>query len=231
MTLEALEWCKNHPNYVCDALTPEWFKLRLSGKTVTGSHIGSLMGLNPWGTRESVLAHLRDPKPVHSRHALWGSAMEVPNMKVFNSLTGLKTAPVNAYFETGRVGATIDGIILEPLSGPLASVEKGKEWVAAPTYWSMSMQHLHEARAKHGQEPWLVEMKQTGEKYKTDWGKAKCPEQYWAQVQSQLYVTGLTVGVAVARVGTADMRFSVVYKDDFFIEAMLKAVDEILEEV
>lgn len=231
MTIDAIQWCRQHPNYICDALTKEWFKIREAGRMVTGSRVGQLMGLDEWRSRDELLEEMRNPVSVESRHMLWGSAMEVPNMKVFASITGLKIAPVNAFFADGRVGATIDGIVLEPLLGPLADVEEGKRWVSAPTYWSHSMQQLHEARAKGGAKPWLVEMKQTGEKYKKHWSKKEHPQNYWAQVQAQLLVTGLDTALLVAKIGTADMRFVVIEADSFFQDDIRMEAQKLIEEI
>lgn len=231
MSIDAVAWCRAHQNYVCDALTKEWFKIREKGTMVTGSRIGQMMGLNKWRSRQDLIEEMRNPTSRESRHMLWGQAMEVPNMQVLSRITGLKIAPVNAFFATGRVGATIDGIALEPLSGPLADVEEGKRWVAAPSYWTHSMQQLHEARAQYGAKPWLIEMKQTGEKNKKYWNKKDCPQDYWAQVQCQLMVTGLDVALLVARIGTADIRFSVVYADEFFQEEIVREAEKLIAEV
>ena len=198
---------------------------------VTGSKIGQMMGMNKWRSRDDLIEEMRNPVSRESRHMLWGQAMEVPNMTVFNRLTGLKTAPVNAFFATGGVGATIDGIVLEPLLGPLEAIEEGKRWVSAPTYWTHSMQQLHEARAQRGGKPWLVEMKQTGDKNKKYWNKKEHPEDYWAQVQAQLMCTGLDTALLVAKIGTADLRFTVIYADEFFQEEILREADKLIEEL
>ena len=215
----------SHPNFVCFTEDEKgWLKERT--RVVTGSWIAALMGMNPWKSRQDAIDHIRgNGKPfVPSRHSWWGSQMEVANMRCWSLMTGLEASPVNAFFAAGPVGSTIDGVILEPHSG-LEGVPLG---TSAKTYWTKTMEALREA-CEGNEEPFLIEMKQTSEKYLKDWGKQP-PDSYWAQLQLQLHLTGLRYGFLVARVGASDMRHHLVKRDDLWVEEAVEAAQEILNE-
>jgi hypothetical protein len=162
----------------------------------------------------------------------WGQEMEVPNMILLQKLLGsCMILPVNRFYRKGLIGATIDGIM-----GVLPS-QLG--FVGDKTLSSLSAAKVAKSLA-HLEPIGLVEMKQTESSYYSrdlgrlrssvdDWKEV--PPMYWAQVQVQLYVTGMPWAVLGARIGAADMRAYLIEPDREFWDKMVDAVESFFAEL
>jgi hypothetical protein len=76
----------------------------------------------------------------------------------------------------------------------------------------------------------VLEMKQTGERNASNW-KGGFPEYHWVQVQVQMFVTGLTWGAVVCKIGSSDMRWYRVAADEGFhaeLPAIVKEYEQCL---
>lgn len=157
----------------------------------------------------------------------WGSYSEQHNMQAFSDITGLPVQPHNGFYEskaTPLLASTLDGFVwpsealeegaIDPL--PLGALKQG-------TWYDDFWAELY----LFGEGVGIIEMKQTSRV--GEWTK-RVPEYYWAQVQMQLYVTGLRWAIICAKIGAADMRFHVVVPDEFFIEAMVDEAHKFAEE-
>ncbi len=213
------------PTFTCYADTPEWHAHR--ELVVTGTWVAAIMGMSPWKSREDAIFRYRMGSSFEmNRHAWWGRYLEKKNLFAWADFTGYVVDHANAFFKKGLVGATVDGFGWfggERLPTPAF------ELTTAPTYWKKGLDRLEEAGVRSGK-PFLVEMKNTGEKNRTSWGK-RPPEHYWAQVQAQLYCTGLDTAVLVAKLGSADMRHHVIQADTGFHKDMVSAIVDFWEDV
>jgi len=225
MNLE--QWCLSHPNYVVHADDPAWQERR--SKVVTGTGVASLMGLSPWRGREALLdSYLRSVPFSDNHRTFWGRQLEGAVMQGYASLVGLRIVNANAYFERESIGSTIDGLVdPESLDG-LLSASEGYVGTTAPSYWRAGVEKIQYLLGR--EEPVICEIKVTSERNKSEWGK-EVPRHYWAQLQAQMYVTGLDTAIIVAKIGAYDVRHHVVEQDASFQSRMLEEAAEFLKEV
>lgn len=203
-------------SFVCLDSDPEWKPTR--AKLVTGSAVATVMGLNPFQSREQ-LANIIQGYEIDdfqgNNKTWWGSFSEKHNMAAFSTITGLRTEPHNGLYVSSAcpwLGATLDGFVwrtgderpLETL--PLTGLSTG---------WWRRFQDALEGVEGVG----LVEMKQTSRV--GDWSY-KVPEYYWVQAQSEMFVTGLPWAVVVAKIGADDMRMHLVLADEDFVSNMVE---------
>lgn len=225
--------------YVCEAYTPEWHSERFS--CLTGSRIATLLGKNPFDTREDLKESFRgrENSVELNRKMIWGMRMEEPNMRIFEEMYGSCIVhPTNSFYRRGNIGATLDGLVVllpEPLKRDCNLL-----FTSATSYADKAFKAIEQF---HGTENsvGLIEMKQTAlnyysrreGKYVTNletWGKEP-PEYYWVQVQAQLYVTGLPWGLLCGRLGAADMRIHTIFPDPNFWKEMEREVETFFDEL
>lgn len=225
--MELEQWILRQPSFVAHAHSPLWAERRT--KVVTGTGVASLLGLNPWRGREALLSSYLSPSMFHGNHrTFWGSELEPSVLSGYAKLTGLTITNANAYFERDLVGSTIDGLIDPDSLHNLLAASEGYVGTTAPTYWRAGIQAL---QYLHGRgEPVICECKVTSDRNKADWGK-EVPKHYWAQLQAQMYVTGLDVSVIVANIGGQDIRHHVVERDEAFQQRMVEEAEKFMKEV
>ncbi len=225
--MDLKQWISDHPNYVVHADDPAWQEKRT--EVVTGTGVAGLMGLNPWRGREALLdSYLRSFPWSDNHKTFWGRELEPSVLSGYAKLTGLSIIQANAFFSKGPIGSTIDGLIdPESLAGLLPASE-GYVGTTAPTYWRKTIDEL--AYLIGREEPVICECKVTSERNKADWGK-EFPKYYWAQLQSQMFVTGLDYAVIVAKIGAYDIRHHLVPADTEFQQRMVQEAERFMKEV
>lgn len=215
----------NPETFVCLASDDAWLSHRT--KVVTGSEVAVLLGLSPWRTVEQLKANWgREEQLKDTANMWWGREMELPNQQAYSKLLGAPVVPHNGFYVRGPIGATTDAFI--PAGSLLEALEAHRGYIgtSAAAYWR---RHVDILSSQDSSKPILVEMKNVGDRYKKEWATA--PAYYEAQVQAQLYATGLDAGVLVAKLGAADIRAHVVLRDDFMLDEMVEKAQAFLKEM
>lgn len=202
--------------FVCLDTDPQWKAER--SKLVTGSAVAAIMGLSPFQSREqlaNIVQGYEEDTFTGNNRTWWGSFSEKHNMAAFSAITGLRTEPHNGLYTSVSfpwMGATLDGFVWrtgaeEPLQDlPLTGLSTG--------YWDRFQAALEGLEG-----PGLIEMKQTSRV--GEWS-TKVPEYYYAQAQSEMFVTGLHWTAVVAKIGADDMRPHIVLACPEFFADMVE---------
>lgn len=198
---------------------------------ICGSEMSIVLGDAPdWmkKTRQDLIAEKRSGKPdtfEPTRRMLWGTRCERRNIEDLCWLTGIRAKPMNVLLQSTRnerIGSTLDGLCRLPSKTPerlpLA------DYCASERHAADVLSELEERKGQFC----ALEAKQTS--WLGDW-KDSPPGYYLTQLQTQLFVTGLDVGVIFAKVGADDMRVYFVEADPFLHEEMDEAVTEFWKEV
>lgn len=220
------------PDPVCHAEDPEWHAERQ--KVITGTWMPALLGRDrykSWDEAYDRYAKGAESDFVENRYAWWGRHSESNNLDAFNDIMGKSLECVSHNYmyvdEERRVGVTLDGL------GLVTTCPFDKETfipTSAPTYWQRDF--LEPFEALQAEEPdtlIVVEMKQTGEKNRKLWSSP--PENYYIQVQMQLWVLGLTHAALFGRIGADDFRAHLLKADVSLHEEMADAAKRFWEEV
>lgn len=173
---------------------------------LTASDVATFLGKNPWRTREQLIAEKAEAagRSYQSPAAWWGDHLEVPNMRGFAIASGCRVRPTRLLLARKDIplGCTLDGLMTRRVFPP-------RELTSLRLSNSMYSQFDEDTGIG------VCEMKQTSDRNGSAW-KQGIPEQYWIQVQVQMYVTGLTWGAVVCKIGASDMRWHRVVADDNF---------------
>lgn len=215
----------NPETFVCLASDEQWLQERTH--VVTGSEVAILLGLSPWRNEGQLRASWgQEERLKDTANMWWGRQMEDANREAYSKLLGVPVLGHNGFYVRGALGATTDAFI--PAGSLLEALDATKGYIgtSAATYWR---KHVDILSSQDNSKPILVELKNVQDRYRKDW--AKVPGYYEAQVQAQLYATGLDVGVIVAKLGSADIRAHVVLRDEFMIEDMVIKAQQFLEEM
>lgn len=212
---------KNRPYRVlCKAGGEDWHRERASRLTATG--VSTMLGTNPWMTREQYLTEKVSGESSFrpNKYTESGQFFEVPNMRYFSAVTGMRTWPTNVMLEwrvDPTLSCTLDGFVAAP-RGPLPDKVLCKE------SWVWRVREL----AKEHRGVGVIEMKQINifSGRRSYLKSSVPPEHYLQQLQTQLVVTGLDWGVLCARIGVADMRAYFVPRDDTFADTLLSVCND-----
>lgn len=212
--------------YVCDSTDKQWKTERR--KVVTGTGLGVLLGLNPHEPPEALPARYLNPTPIGvSRYLWWGLQMEEANLGAYSTITGDRCEPYHGFHVRGPLGSTLDAVTY--LSEDSEQLDP-KHFSSAQTYLDRFYMQLFELQQTHGEGPYPVELKNTGEHNRKHWGK-RVPQHYEAQCQAQMYVTDTPACIIVAKIGHADLRAHVVLRDDLFLENAVEKAAQFLEKL
>jgi hypothetical protein len=217
--------------FVCDAEADRQRWLDERRKVVTGTGLGVLLGYNPWEDPDALILRYKEERERgYSRFMWWGTQMEVPNLKAYEAITGDKCAPYHGFHVRGHIGSTLDGLTLLSDDGGL--LVDPNHVCNAPTFlenFSYDLQALYE---EHGPGPYPLEMKNTDDRKVSEWGREGPPKHYWCQAQAQAYVTDAPACILVGKLGHANIRCHVIWRNDFFLEEeALPAAEEFMEKL
>jgi len=227
--------------YVCDDTSEEWLAARKGVMTASG--IPVIMGLNPYQTREDLLAtKIHGDDFGGNASTWWGQRMEAPVATATGIALGFNTVNLNRFYvrEDLKLGATIDGYIwYDPelafagdnmaLRGPRTDA-KGKNLTDDQLYdksWAGDLKQCVMAHEK----PMLLEVKTTAEYVGRKYGYRECPELYYAQVQGQMLVTGFDACLVACLVGGRDLKCWMVEADDDFQQAIVLETHRFMNEL
>lgn len=211
---------------VCDDSDPDWLVKRCD--YVTGSEMATILGKAPdwmkkYQTYDSLVEQKRSKQPSSTeptRRMLWGKQAEKGNIDIFAKAAGIEVKKCNDFLASKktRIGSTLDGLVMTPRTAQ----------EAVSGLWSDEAREVAFYRELASQSGLgVLEAKQSDgwKKQVEEWTEG-CPAYYEIQVQTQLYVTGLSYGVIFCRLGVADMRAHVILPDRFLFEEMEEAVDK-----
>lgn len=223
--------------YVCHTKDPQWHDERR--QLVTASDVSVLVGAAPeyWDpvakkvvskTKADLVADKRGESKawVGNRHTWWGSFLEATNAQGFAALTGARIRLSGALLRskaTPTLGATLDGLV----RAPRASEKLSRQLVE----WGWSEDQIDRLSRLVVEGLGVLELKNTERSQLKEWHGNQVPLHYWWQVQAQMYVTGLRWGLAVAKVGAADMRCTLIEADDMAQMYCVDMVEEFSQEV
>ena len=186
-----------------------------------------MLHLSPYRKREKYLAEKREPNPPKfwmNNYAWHGSFDEENNMRKFSKITGIRSRSCNYYMRSTIhpvLSCTIDGLCVAPGDRPdrivTAAVAKGP----SGGKWPKGL--VEEVRELGG--VGILEMKQTQGKNRHTWTES-APRHFVAQVQTQLFVTGLKWGVVACQLGSYDMIAHVILADKEFADNLSTVCDD-----
>ncbi len=171
---------------------------------LTASDIAAVAGLNDYVSREDILAEKLGQREVtENENMFWGSQLETAIGRGWCELERRRG---------GWAGFRSSGVLLASRERP---------WLGA------TLDGLGYVRdAGFG----VVEIKKPRFFALKKW-RAGCPRQYDAQVQAQLYVTGLERAWLLGLCGGEELVVHPIQRDEWAIESLLKAADEFWAEL
>lgn len=182
---------------VCNDTDPAWLEHR--HRYVTASAVAVLFNESKWSNRSQLLAEKSSSEPtvLTDTPNMWHGRMDdAHNMRKFCDALGFRYRQAHTMVESTQcegLACTLDGLVINnPNKFPEPLISKDFK------SWGYSLKEDVNLMSGIG----VLEMKQTEAWWHKDW-KDVPPAYYELQVQTQLYVTGLSWGVLACQIGAA----------------------------
>lgn len=204
----------------------EWLEQRKS--YCTASDIPALLGESRWKTRDDVIAEKQGrPNTFNDNSRMYfGRIGEAHVLQALHELTGITVTPnsklaVNS--EVEGLAATPDALADMAFHAPEVGLYP-PELIFHSTYSQFIEHQRMGSRA-------VVDVKVVASKGRSKWKQAAPPEEYYGQLQAQMLVCGLTVGLLVAKVDAAELYGYVIEADPFYQDLIKTEVSSAWKEI
>lgn len=195
---------------------------------ITASDVPALLGESRWRTRADVIAEkMGAPSSFNDNLRMYfGRIGEAHVLQALHELTGIDVQPNSKLMVNSDViglAATPDAFADMAFAAPEVGLAP-LETIFPSSYTSFIEHQRRGSRA-------VVDVKVIASKGRSKWKGSAPPEEYFGQLQAQMLVAGLSVGLLVAKVDAHEMYGFVIEADSFYQGLIMTEVESAWNEI